>query len=260
MNNIYLQLREEARNIVATLPVPDFYQQFASEITYSRQMLHSHPLLIRIKQEINPVVEDDFGHGMRHSDLVSVDAGAIIQVEMQNMKSQTSRMMNQILLVQVAGLLHDIKRKEKKHSIKGARFARTFLSTGRYPLTEDEIDVICCAINEHEAFQKKHINHKEITASQNNSLISNALYDADKFRWGPDNFTHTLWDMVMFSNAPLTEFIRRYPAGMAILEQIKGTFRTETGKIYGPDFIDLGIETGNRLFRIIKTSNLVAEQ
>lgn len=309
MNQIYLQLREEARNIVANLPAPKFYQQFSQEISYSRQMLQSHPLLIRIRKEINPIVEDDFGHGMHHSDLVCVDAGAIIQIEMQRStdriiadskaeeegessiisRSSTQieekqpgttvisrEITNKILLVQVAGLLHDIKRKEKKHSTKGAKFAQLLLSTGGYPLTADEISTICNAISEHEAFQKEKRVHRE-THDYNKrddrrreehhgsslifqSLISKALYDADKFRWGPDNFTHTLWDMVIFSNTPLPEFVRRYPDGMKILEQIKDTFRTDTGKKYGPDFIDLGLEAGNRLFKMIRTLNTITGQ
>ncbi|MBF0241618.1 MAG: hypothetical protein HQK64_03975 [Desulfamplus sp.] len=283
MNKIYLQLREEARNIVAMLPSPKFYKEFEKERLFSRQMLYSHPLLIRIKQEINSIIEDDFGHGMSHSDLVCVDAGAIIQVEMEDKSKlpsslanqtknitieQSSKVTDNILLVQIAGLLHDIKRKEKQHSIAGAKFTKTFLSTGNYPLREEEIDIICCAISEHEAFQNRDVN-KKMTQKQGRKsrdnecnqkclLISNALYDADKFRWGPDNFTHTLWDMVIFSNAPISDFMSRYPYGMQILEEIKSTFRTDTGKVYGPDFIDLGIETGNRLFKIIQQSNIIA--
>ena len=26
-------------------------------------------------------------------------------------------------------------------------------------------------------------------------LLSNVLHDADKFRWGPDNFTEMIWDI-----------------------------------------------------------------
>lgn len=280
MNKIYLQLREEARKIVATLPAPQFYQRFAKERDYARQMLHSHPLLTKIKKEIKPVIEDDFGHGMLHSDLVCVDAGAIIQIEMQKQPETTlvsDKITKTMLLVQVAGLLHDIKRKEKQHSRIGADFTRTFLSAGRYPFTPDEIDIICIAISEHEAFQKvRSIHENKTTVDQNNisddgaegidsslslqsSLISNALYDSDKFRWGPDNFTHTLWDMVIFSNAPVQRFVKRYPDGMAILQQIISTFRTETGKLYGPDFIKLGIEAGNQLFKIIKALNLISQ-
>lgn len=297
MNEIYLQLREESRKIVATLPVPKFYQHFAKEVNLSRQMLDSHHVLVRIKKEIKPLIEDDFGHGVLHSDLVCVDAGAIVQIEMQKDIDQnlTSRIENQILLVQTAGLLHDIKRKEKNHSAAGAEFARQFLSSQIYPFSSDEIDIVCSAILEHEAFKNRgkndaasDLNIEESgeadisgglgsNSSNNNgsssglirgglinkpkrSLISNSLYDADKFRWGTDNFTHTVWDMVIFANVPLSEFIRRYPAGMATLEQIKSTFRTDTGKKYGPDFIDLGIETGNRLLKTIKTLNIITKK
>ncbi len=254
MNEIYLQLREESRRIISTLPGPKFCRIFFREITYSRQMLYSDPLLIRIKKEINPIVEDDFGHGMRHSDLVCVDAGAIIQIEMGNKPGQSMfqpcKIRKKILLVQVAGLLHDVKRKQKKHAEKGAEFAKTFLSTGGYPFSAKEINTISIAIKEHEAFSKS----KKATrgSSESASLISNALYDADKFRWGADNFTHTVWDMVTFLDLPAREFIRRYPDGMATLAKIKSTFRTKPGQSYGPDFINIGIEAGNRLFKIIK--------
>ncbi len=285
MNEIYLQLREESRKIVAELPVPKFYQHFAKEVNLSRQMLDSNPVLVRIKQEIRPLIEDDFGHGVLHSDLVCVDAGAIVQIEMQqnieesqselkggketkaflnqsnhtnSIENLNSKIVNQIMLVQTAGLLHDIKRKEKEHSAAGAEFARQFLSSGSYPFTSDEIDIVCSAISEHEAFQGSSGGLRNHPPKR--SLISNSLYDADKFRWGPDNFTHTVWDMVMFSNVPLAEFIRRYPAGMSSLEKIKNTFRTDTGKLYGPDFIVIGIETGNRLLKRIKALNIIKEQ
>lgn len=265
MNEIYLQLREESRKIVATLPVPKFYQHFTKEVNLSRQMLDSHHVLVRIKQEIKPLIEDDFGHGVLHSDLVCVDAGAIVQIEMQQDidENLTSRIENQILLVQTAGLLHDIKRKEKNHSAEGAEFARQFLLNRSYPFSSDEIDIVCSAILEHEAFKNRGKNDSSrggLINKPKRSLISNSLYDADKFRWGPDNFTHTVWDMVIFANVPLSEFIRRYPAGMATLEQIKSTFRTDTGKKYGPDFIDLGIETGNRLLKTIKTLNIITKK
>jgi hypothetical protein len=43
---------------------------------------------------------------------------------------------------------------------------------------------IVAAIRNHEAFRK-------ILESEDKSarLVSDSLYDADKFRWGPDNFT-----------------------------------------------------------------------
>ena len=81
--------------------------------------------------------------------------------------------------------------------------------------------------------------------------LSDCLYDAEKFRWGPDNFTDTVWDMVAVHNPPLSDFIKYYPRGMRGIEKIKTTFRTATGKIYGPQFIELGITIGNMLYRTI---------
>ena len=114
------------------------------------------------------------------------------------------------------------------------------------PLTPEEIQDVCQAIQNHEAFKSNvHINTAE------GILISNCLYDADKFRWGPDNFTDTLWDMVSFLNPPLSKFMSRYPQGMESLEKIKTTFRTDTGKHYGPQFLDLGLAIGGKLHDVI---------
>ena len=35
---------------------------------------------------------------------------------------------------------------------------------------------------------------------------------------------------------------------MAGIRRIKDTFRSETGKRYGPEFIDFGIEIGNEIY------------
>ena len=84
-------------------------------------------------------------------------------------------------------------------------------------------------------------------------LLSNCLYDADKFRWGPDNFKDTIWDMVSYFNPPLTDFMKGYPKGMEKIAAIKSTFRTPAGKKFGPQFIDLGLAIGEELYEVIKT-------
>ena len=45
----------------------------------------------------------------------------------------------------------------------------------------------------------------------------------------------------------------RYPQGMEGLEKIKTTFRTPTGKKYGPRFIDLGLAIGEKLYAVIQS-------
>ncbi|ACN13379.1 hypothetical protein HRM2_02570 [Desulforapulum autotrophicum HRM2] len=260
MKATYTDLRNMARKIVAALPRPAFCTLFQGEIARSKDLLHTHPLLTGLKTRIIPLLDDDFGHGMLHSELVAIDAGAIVQIEM-GLSPGAPEMMRAMVLVQVAGLLHDIKRKEKKHAQKGALFAENLLTTEGFDLTALEIKIVCNAIGNHEAFQEKNIglgkpvksrNHRSDSGPESTTglipqLISDALYDADKFRWGPDNFTHTVWDMVVFAKIPLADFLKHFPGGMKKLAQIRNTFRTDTGKAYGPGFIDVGLETGKRL-------------
>ncbi|MBW2680633.1 MAG: hypothetical protein JRD01_07765 [Deltaproteobacteria bacterium] len=42
-----------------------------------------------------------------------------------------------------------------------------------------------------------------------------------------------------------------YPGGMNIVAKIRPTFRTDTGKKYGPQFIDIGLAIGKELFDVI---------
>jgi len=111
-----------------------------------------------------------------------------------------------------------------------------------------ELDDICTAILNHEAFRKT-----VETKTPEGKLLSDCLYDADKFRWGPDNFTSTLWEMVSYRNPPFSEFVAHYPKGMESLLKIRDSFRTETGKKYGPGFINIGVSIGEDLFNIIKS-------
>ena len=244
MQPIYARLRERARQIVASFPPPDFYRDHVQEHKYSMQYLKNDPVLVKLRQFVDQNLENDFGHGLHHAIKVTEDAGALMCIEGQTAGYSKIKLKRRICIVQCAGLLHDIKRKKKDHARLGAEYAGRILKD--YPLKQDEIDDVCRAIQNHEAF-KEVINIE----TPEGILVSDCLYDADKFRWGPDNFTHTLWDMIAFSNPPLAKFMARYPQGMAGLEKIKATFRTETGKKYGPGFIDLGLAIGKELHDVI---------
>ena len=91
----------------------------------------------------------------------------------------------------------------------------------------------------------------EESGTKDCTLVSDCLYDSDKFRWGPDNFYYTVWDMVSFYKTPFPKFMHYYPKGMDTLYKIKNTFRTNTGKKYGPQFIEIGIAIGEELFDVI---------
>ena len=245
METIYKRIRTRARQIVSRFPTPDFYKQEEDAIALSLKLMAKSNHISDLKTIVAEHLEDDFGHGLRHAAKVSQEAGALVLIEGQGMSLSRQTLTRHVLLVQCAGLLHDIRRKKKDHAIRGAEFTEKLLRD--FPLSSKEVADICLAIQNHEAFKNK----IEI-ASPEGKLISDCLYDADKFRWGPDNFTDTLWEMVSFLNPPLDTFIAHYPKGMQGLEKIKRTFRTQAGQQYGPQFIDIGLAIGEELYRVIQ--------
>jgi hypothetical protein len=106
------------------------------------------------------------------------------------------------------------------------------------------------AIANHEAF----VEPKRID-SPVGQMISDALYDADKFRWGPDNFTHTLWQMLRSSRASIAPLIRRFPEGIEGISWIKNLPHRD-GKIYGPEFIELGLKIGKKSMSFSRSGSM----
>ncbi|PKN60814.1 MAG: hypothetical protein CVU53_01140 [Deltaproteobacteria bacterium HGW-Deltaproteobacteria-11] len=234
---------ERARNLtirIATdLGSPRFYLNHHRDVEKSQRLFERAPMVSHCLGIVE-TYGDCYGHGLLHVRKVAVDAGAIILLEMSHAPYaiDTERL---ILLAHLAGLLHDIKRPEKDHARAGAREASSIL-TG-FALNENECSAITRAIANHEAFQTP-----DALDEPAGQLLSDALYDADKFRWGPDNFTETLWAMLDARKASLAAALPRFPRGMEALRSIRETFRTPTGREYGPDFIDRGLEIGRRFY------------
>ena len=250
MDPVYLKIREIARRIVARYPRPAFYGDHRSEVKISKRFFHSEGSIIRLRQDITGCLDNDLGHGMGHVEKVAIDAGALVIIESRLASHTEPNIWRNLLLAQFAGLLHDICRKEVSHAEKGAETARDILST--YPLMPEEVAWVCAAIRNHEAFARL----VRLPAHQAR-MISDCLYDADKFRWGPDNFSDTIWYMVGFWNPTLEAFLDHYPKGMALLKKVRGTFRSPTGRRYGPQFIDLGIAIGEELYQVIRNDFIV---
>jgi hypothetical protein len=237
------QIHEQARSlsirIAAELGSPRFYLQHHAEMESSRRLFEQAPMVSQCLG-IVAAYGDCYGHGLLHVRKVAVDAGAIILTEMSHATPaiDTERL---VLLAHLAGLLHDIKRAEKDHARAGAREASEILAT--FVLKDSERSAITQAIANHEAFQIP-----DALADPLDQLLSDALYDADKFRWGPDNFTETLWAMLEARKASLAAALPHFPKGLEALGRIRETFRTPTGREYGPDFIDLGLEVGRKFY------------
>ena len=240
------EARSIACNIADGYESPRFYSECESQTTLSRNIFNTHPLVGTFYSLVCDR-EDDFGHGSSHSELVAVDAAAIIAVECGFKTVDGLSTEDETLMVSAhaAGLLHDIKRKEKNHALAGAQAAKKLLSRGELPGAWRER--IVTAIRNHEAFQEQ-----VPVPDEAGRLLSDALYDADKFRWGPDNFTKTLWDMLEYAAIPVGMMLKRYHASLDGIVRIKETFRTDTGKEYGPEFIDQGLSIGEEIYRQLK--------
>jgi hypothetical protein len=57
--------------------------------------------------------------------------------------------------------------------------------------------------------------------------------------------------MLRSSGAPIAPLVRRFPKGMEGISAIKETFRTETGRVYGPEFIELGLKIGVKVHQLL---------
>jgi hypothetical protein len=234
-----------ARRIARCTGSPKFYTEKKREVEASRRLFRSSPF-VRECLELVSGREDGIGHGIGHSRKVAIDVGAISLVEYAPFR-QRSEVRRMVLLTHLAGVLHDIRRLEKDHARVSAREAALLLA--RFDLAEREVAAITGAIRNHEAFRPAEILEDPLA-----QFLSDALYDADKFRWGPDNFTEMLWDMVEYRKASLDALLTRFLKGMEGITRIRETFRTQTGKIYGPDFIDRGIEIGMKFYSEILPS------
>jgi hypothetical protein len=134
---------------------------------------------------------------------------------------------------------------EPDHAYHGALFALRILHD--FPLSDKDKNMICFAIRNHEAFKTC-----EPSPDFATGLVSNALYDADKFRWGPDNFVTTLWEICDYQEWSVENILEKFPKGIEIIHSISNTFRSTTGQIYGPEFIEIGLEIGRHIYRRMK--------
>ena len=241
----YLEAKRLARQIASDVGRPRFYTDRGKEVSASRASFRNHPC-VRTAIGILRRQPDHFGHGLLHAARVAVDAGAIVLIEMNRRLPEEERQ-GALLLIHLAGILHDIRRSEQRHAMKSAEAAAQILRT--FGLTDPEREAVAKAIGNHEAFQPVEELRDPLAR-----LLSDALYDADKFRWGPDNFTEMLWAMLTMRRVPLSRVMGRFLEGLQGIERIRTTFRSEAGQRYGPDFIDRGMEIGRRLYEeLVKT-------
>ncbi len=237
----YQDLRKLCLEYSLSIGPPIFYKEKRDSIELSRNTFEDNEM---VQKCLEIVAKEGFfaGHAEEHIRNVAIEAGAIVLIEADGLPPNCRTGQRLSFLAHIAGVLHDIKRSEPEHARIGAIEAGKILENLNFKETERRM--IVTAIANHEAFQAP-----EALASPEAQLLSDALYDADKFRWGPENFTDTLWSMLALRKSEnIPQLFARFPKSMEGIERIKETFRTHTGKVYGPDFIERGMEIGRRLY------------
>lgn len=237
---LYQKLRETAHRVAGSLPKPAFCGKHEAVIRQADDTLATNETVRRCRTYLD-ASQLECAHGLCHCEAVARDAGAIVLIEAPVNGIDQSGIEPLFTAAIIAGLLHDIKRKEQDHAVRGSIEAEKILAGLGMSLRERQY--IADAIRNHEAFQETF--DRDDAAGR---LVSDALYDADKFRWGPENFTTTLWLMVEAHDTPPEVLHRTFKDKMRGIERIKETFRTATGRRYGPEFIDQGIMIGNAIY------------
>ncbi len=237
-----IRARNQARILAGQCSLK-FYNHFSAEHALSREIFFSHPMIQRLREDVLPFLNDGFGHGIEHSKKVAIDAGILAMAETKqwNSPQETKKI---CILGQMSGLLHDICRLDEGHAKKGAEYSLIILSD--YTVSDQDRKDIAFAVSNHEAFREtvRAEDHRQ-------QILSDILYDADKFRWGPDNFITTLWEICSYEEWSLQEIVDRFPQGLAFIEKVNETFRTDTGRTYGPEFIRCGLDVGAQVYKIL---------
>jgi len=236
-----------SEKIAGAFAAPRFYREKKIEIGESLRLFENNPMVTAC-MEIITARANFSGHGLSHARKVAIDTGAIILIEGHH-AIEADNIKRAVILAHIAGILHDIKRSSKNHARQGAEETKKILMG--FDLTDKEQKSVVDAIGNHEAFQPC-----TPLADPDAQLLSDALYDADKFRWGPDNFTEMIWDISDTLNISIEILLDHFPAGLKTLEKIRDTFRTSTGREYGPDFIALGLKIGEKLYKELEKEHL----
>lgn len=234
-NSPYLIYKNKAKEIYLSMEPPFFYKIFKTELKNAKRKAALSSAVAHAKSIIKKRAAV-LGHGFDHAEKVAIESAAIVYAECADAR----RVESIVEATMIAGFLHDIRRDEADHPKKGAQEARIHMEG----ILDDRLrEMVVFAIQNHEAFKES------LTVDDEDFMMcSNALYDADKFRWGPDNFLYTIWDMAECLNVEISTLMNRYQKGIEGIAKIKNTFRTRTGKTFGPDFIEAGLEIGKKLY------------
>jgi len=236
------ELKRHARELSASRPQPAFILECAEELSHASNIFFDHPLMLRLQNDAIAFLNDPLGLGVEHGKRVAMDAAALVLAEPSGLDQEQRRRI--ALLAEMAGLLHDALRHEDDHPDKGADLCLRILRG--YPLAPEERMWIAQAVSLHEADQPQTEAGPECAR-----LLCGAVHDADRFRFGPDIFTTTLWEFCECDEWTLEEIAQTFPKGPKHAESCMHGFRTEQGRRYGPALISEGLTLAKGYERLL---------
>lgn len=238
------ELKRHARDLAASRPQPAFVLDCAEEISHASNLFFDHPLMQKLQSDALGFLNDPCGIGVEHGKRVAIDAAALVLAEPSGLNQEERRRL--CLLAEIAGLLHDALRHEDDHAEKGADLCLRILRG--YALAPEERIWIAQAVALHETSLPLADGGPETAR-----LLTGAVHDADCFRFGPDIFTATLWELCDCDEWSLEEIARIFPEGTKRSQSCVKRFRTEQGRKYGPGLMAEGISLAKDHERMIGT-------
>jgi hypothetical protein len=232
------ELSSEANNLASNTRI-QFYLDFQKYHKLSKTFFFTNPLVGRCKKDVLPFLEHNPAPEIEHAKKVAIDAGTLILVEGRGW--DPARIKRWSLLAQLAGLMHDMHAPDPDHASLGAATARQILAG--YPLVDTEKEAIVSAVRDHD-----NVSGTTCIRSSICGWVSNALYDADKFRWSLDNLRASLFaTMVKEKQDPMLDIWLQLPEKIKKIRSAASTFKTVTGQRYGFQFINAGLAIGDYL-------------
>ena len=236
-----IDLKRRARDLAASRPQPAFVLDCAEEINHASNLFFDNALLLRLQSDALGFLNDPCALGVEHGKRVAIDAAALVLAEPTGLTQEERR--RTALLAEMAGLLHDALRHEEDHAEKGADLCLRILRG--YALAPEERLWIAQAVALHEAS----LPLADVGPEQVRLLIG-AVHDADRFRFGPDIFAATLWELCECDDWTLEEIARAFPEGPRRAAACADRFRTEQGRRYGPGLLAEGISLAKDYVRM----------
>lgn len=227
-----IDLKRRARDLAACRPQPAFILDCAEEISHASGLFFDHPMMLRLQADALGFLNEACGLGVEHAKRVAIDAAALVLAEPSGLSPDERRRV--ALLAEMAGLLHDALRYEDDHADKGADLCLRILRG--YALSPEERLWIAQAVALHEIDLPLAEGGAEASR-----LLTGAVHDADRFRYGPDIFATTLWELCECDEWPLEDLARTFPEGALRAAACLKGFRTEQGRRYGPALIAEGL-------------------